>query len=553
MWSRRTSVICGVASLLLGTFSVVVLIELDDAYRELLSHELALREGSRIFRSWKDVGSSFDTSARFYFFNVTNSGQIAKGEKPQLQELGPYVYRVVWVKDNITFHENDTVSFMQKLIFHFDAEQSAGSENDTVTTVNVPYAAASPMVEKQSALTRFFTKGMLSAMGQSLWITKTVRELSFKGYPSALMILAEASKGGKSGRTGQQPKMADNVRKGHRTIADEAKSQPESKVGKFAYFAEKNDTFHGVLSMFTGVGNISRINQVDLVNGKTRFDMWGGDECNLIRGTFGNVRPPMATTDEQRVFIPDIKRSVLLRYVHDSKVGSVHTRRFAVTPEVFASGKTRPENACYNKRTLPDGAADMGPVAKGAPVAVSLPHFLYGNQSEFGVEGLTPDEDKHLLYVDSEPTSGVSVSARARMQMNVILDGIPGTGTHSGEHRIVPLFWQEMRADAKPHIMSMVRLAALMPTVIRCTAIFVLIASSIVLVISSYFLVKARHSRRRVVSDPNSKVVPDKMAVYINGTGYMGAKGNGDSHRNGSHAMANGIPEADALLQQSVV
>ncbi|EEC13630.1 cd36 antigen, putative [Ixodes scapularis] len=131
--------------------------------------------------------------------------------------------------------------------------------------------------------------------------------------------------------------------------------------------------------------------------------MWGGDECNLIRGTFGNVRPPMATTDEQRVFIPDIKRSVLLRYVHDSKVGSVHTRRFAVTPEVFASGKTRPENACYNKRTLPDGAADMGPVAKGAPVAVSLPHFLYGNQSEFGVEGLTPDEDKHLLYVDSEP------------------------------------------------------------------------------------------------------------------------------------------------------
>ncbi|CAN7943918.1 unnamed protein product, partial [Ixodes pacificus] len=308
MWSRRTSIICGVASLLLGTFSVVVLIELDDAYRELLSHELALREGSRIFRSWKDVGSSFDTSARFYFFNVTNSGQVAKGEKPQLQELGPYVYRVDWVKDNITFHENNTMSFMQKLIFHFDEEQSAGSENDTVTTVNVPYAAASPMVEKQSALTRFFTKGMLSAMGQSLWITRTVRELSFKGYPSALMILAAASKGGKSGRTGQQPKMDDIVRKGHRTIADEAKSQPESKVGKFAYFAEKNDTFRGVLSMFTGVGNISRINQVDLVNGQRRFNMWGGDECNLIRGTFGNVRPPMATTDEQRVFIPDIKR-----------------------------------------------------------------------------------------------------------------------------------------------------------------------------------------------------------------------------------------------------
>lgn len=554
MWSRRTSIICGVLSLLLATFAVVVLVELDDAYRALLNHELALREGSRTFRSWKNVGSNFDTSARFYFFNVTNSDQVAKGEKPQLQELGPYVYRVDWVKDNITFHENGTMSFMQKLIYHFDEGQSVGPEDDLVTTVNVPYATASHQLEKQNMVMRYLGKQMLYGLRQSLWITRSVRELSFKGYPDALLMLAAASSSHKKGRAAQQPNLDAVLRTGHRTIVDKAKSQPEAKIGKFSYFAEKNDTFHGVLSMFTGEGNISRINVVDLVGGKRHFNLWGGEECNTIRGTFGNVRPPMATTDEQTVFIPDIKRSVDLRYVYDSKVSSVSTRRFAATPNTFASGDTRPKNACYNKRKLPDGIADLSPIAKGAPLAVSLPHFLYGNLSLFGVEGLAPDEDQHLFYIDSEPTSGVSVSARVRLQMNLVLDGIPGSGVApKSEHRIVPLFWQEMRAEAKAHTLTTVRLAALMPTVIRCTAIFVLIASTVVIILSVYFLVRGRNSRRRMVSDPDNKVVPDKMAVYLNGASFLGAKSNGDAHPNGSQAMANGIPEADALLQQSAV
>ncbi|CAN8006194.1 unnamed protein product, partial [Ixodes hexagonus] len=512
------------------------------------SQELALREGSRTFRAWKDVGSSFDTSARFYFFNVTNTNRVASGEKPQLQELGPYVYRVVWVKDNITFHENDTLSFRQKLIFHFDQEQSAGTEDDLVTTVNVPYASAALQLEKQSVFMRYMAKAMLSSLGQSLWHTRSVRELGFKGYPDPLVTMAAAAGAGKHGD------LAAALRKGHRTAAAKAKDQPASKVGRFAYLADKNDTFRDVLSMFTGVDNISRINEVDRIGGKTRFNVWGGDECNIIRGTFGNVRPPMVTTDEQVVFIPDIKRSVVLQYVYDNKVASLNTRRFAATPSMFASGETRPENACYNKRTLPDGVADLGPVAKGAPIAVSLPHFLYGNLSAVGVEGLAPDEDKHLFYVDSEPTSGVSLSARVRLQMNAVLDGVPGTGTVSKpRHLILPLFWQEMRADAKSHTVSTVRLAALMPTVIRCTAIFVQIASSVVVIISVYFLIKARNSRQRVVSDPDSKVVPDKMAVYLNGASFLGAKSNGDAHQNGSLAVANGIPEADALLQQSAV
>lgn len=55
-----------------------------------------------------------------------------------------HLCRIEWVKDNITFNDNGTVSFLEKMIFHFDEENSAGTEDDLVTTVNVPFIVSCP-------------------------------------------------------------------------------------------------------------------------------------------------------------------------------------------------------------------------------------------------------------------------------------------------------------------------------------------------------------------------------------------------------------------------
>lgn len=281
---------------------------------------------------------------------------------------------------------------------------------------------------------------------------------------------------------------------------------------------------------------------------RRHFDIWDGDECNKIHGTFGNVRPPMSSSDSQTIFIPDIKRSFNLHRVGESKVKSLSTQRFAATSSVFANADDVPENACYTKTSLklPSGLSDLGPVLKGAPIAMSLPHFLYGNESLVnGVEGLSPNESQHMFYVDSEPTTGASLSARARLQMNVFYPS-PGVWSSSeSELTVLPLFWQETSAEAKDHMVSTLRLAVLAPTLGRCAAIFVIVTSSLLVISSLYCFTMAGRSRCRVVSSVNVKKQPrDKESVLLNGGAFLVDNNNA---KNGL------VPEEDRLLQQSVV
>ena len=44
-------------------------------------------------------------------FNITNKDEILQGAKPELQEVGPFVYDINTEKVNITFYENGTASY----------------------------------------------------------------------------------------------------------------------------------------------------------------------------------------------------------------------------------------------------------------------------------------------------------------------------------------------------------------------------------------------------------------------------------------------------------
>lgn len=53
-----------------------------------------------------------------------------------------------------------------------------------------------------------------------------------------------------------------------------------------------------------------------------------------------------------------------------------------------------------------NGVLDQSLCAKGAPIAMSLPHFLYANESYIQhVEGLKPEIEKHQFYFDIEPVN----------------------------------------------------------------------------------------------------------------------------------------------------
>ena len=58
----------------------------------LLFQELILHEGTEFFDIWKDV--PIPIYQKIYIFNITNPVEfVHEGKKPNLQELGPYVFR----------------------------------------------------------------------------------------------------------------------------------------------------------------------------------------------------------------------------------------------------------------------------------------------------------------------------------------------------------------------------------------------------------------------------------------------------------------------------
>lgn len=84
----------------------------------LLNREIALRDGGRTFDWWREPPVTPQLSV--YIYNVTNADEFLNdGEKPVLQELGPYVYQQHWEKVEVKFNENDTVSYKVKKQFVF--------------------------------------------------------------------------------------------------------------------------------------------------------------------------------------------------------------------------------------------------------------------------------------------------------------------------------------------------------------------------------------------------------------------------------------------------
>lgn len=88
----------------------------------------------------KPVQSNFDV----YFYNWTNPIQLESVdgrliEKPILTQIGPYRFREIREKVRIKwFDQNSTVSYRERRTYRFVPNESKGSLDDTIVTLDVP-------------------------------------------------------------------------------------------------------------------------------------------------------------------------------------------------------------------------------------------------------------------------------------------------------------------------------------------------------------------------------------------------------------------------------
>ncbi|XP_036163290.1 scavenger receptor class B member 1 isoform X4 [Myotis myotis] len=125
----------GVLGLLCAVLGAVMIVSVPSLIREQILKNVRIDPSSLTFNMWKEIPVPFYLSV--YFFDVVNPSEVLQGQKPQVRERGPYVYREYRHKDNITFNDNDTVSFLEYRSFEFQPHKSNGLESDYINMPNI--------------------------------------------------------------------------------------------------------------------------------------------------------------------------------------------------------------------------------------------------------------------------------------------------------------------------------------------------------------------------------------------------------------------------------
>ena len=151
---------------------------------------------------------------------------------------------------------------------------------------------------------------------------------------------------------------------------------------------------------------------------------WRTPWANEINGTDGSWVAPMFQKDLNSVkvylYSTQICRSLYAKFEKHSSVLDIDTEQFSIPSEVFLNATLYPDNIGFG--TWDSGVLDVSACNKGAPVFISLPHFLYAAERyQNQIDGIHPDPEVHRTVLQIEPHTGLVVGAQKRLQINTYL------------------------------------------------------------------------------------------------------------------------------------
>uniref|UniRef100_A0A3B5MPV2 Scavenger receptor class B member 1 n=1 Tax=Xiphophorus couchianus TaxID=32473 RepID=A0A3B5MPV2_9TELE len=331
------------------------------------------------YTMWKDLPVPFFMSV--YFFHVLNPEEILNGEKPMVEQRGPYVYRKQCRKENITFHPNSTVSYREYRRYFFEPSMSVGNESDVITIPNMLVLGAAVMLEDLPYALRLFISATFKTFKEGPFLTKTVEELMW-GYDSKLVEFLNK----------YLPGMLPST-------------------GKFGLFAEFNNSNTGLFTIHTGRDDIRNVHKVDSWNGLTELSYWRTPQCNMINGTAGQLWPPFMTKETTLPFYsPDACRSLELVYQRLGVMKGIPLYRYVAPKTMFANGTDYLPNEgfCPCRQS---GLLNVSSCRYNSPVFISHPHFFNADPVLLDyVLGLHPTEEEHGLFIDIHPVKTGKIS-----------------------------------------------------------------------------------------------------------------------------------------------
>ncbi|KAF4082144.1 hypothetical protein AMELA_G00148300 [Ameiurus melas] len=416
----------GVLAVVFGT--VLVFVGPAVIHDQIIKNVEINPQNNLSYTMWKDIPVPFFMSV--YFFNVLNPDEILTGEKPTVEQRGPYVYSEKRWKDNITFHDNKTVSYREYRQYFFEESMSVGNESDIVTIPNMLVLGASVMLENLPLPLRKIISLTFQSFKEGAFVTKTVGELMW-GYESKLLDFLNAL------LPGMMP-----------------------FKGKFGLFVEFNNSNTGLFTVFTGLDDIRIVHKVDSWNGLKNVKYWKSEQCNMINGTAGQMWPPFMTTESTLPFYsPDACRSMELVYKRPGTSQGISVYHFVAPKTLFANGSDYLPNEgfCPCRQS---GLLDVSTCRHHSPVFISHPHFYNGDPALFQtVNGLSPSEHDHGLFIDIHPDTGIPMNVSIKLQLNLLMKQVSGiTQTGKIAEVVMPLLWFAESGYIDGPVLSMFRM-----------------------------------------------------------------------------------------------
>lgn len=363
-------------------------------YSSLLNQQLSLTQTSTNHELWKET--PIPMFLKLYMFNLTNPEAFTSpnGAKPNFKEMGPYVFREVDYKEAVVWNNNGTITFQRKRVWYFEESLSRGSLSDKVTNVNPVTASVAYALRFKRPAFRDVVDRVMRIIKQKLIITKTVNQLLFEGYDDLMLRIA---------------------RKMNFT---------EIPFDKFAWFYGRNGSapYDGTFNMFTGESNLLDLGIVVQWNYNSMVSYYPG-ECGRVKGTNGDLWPPLPDNKTVSFFVSDICTSLSAAYENTTVYEGLTGVRYISDDTIFDNGTKVPSRRCYcDGDCIPSGALNISSCKWGAPAFLSLPHFYLADPSYIeNIDGMKPNKEKHELSIAIEPKTGVPLNVNAQLQLNLLV------------------------------------------------------------------------------------------------------------------------------------
>ncbi|OXA40564.1 lysosome membrane protein 2 [Folsomia candida] len=470
---RRCTLIFLLSGLAIVTLGIVFgMVIFPHVLHKKIKQQIRLERGGELYNKWVDV--KIPIYMKVYFFNITNPAEFSEGEKPILQEVGPWIYQQRRQKVVLlTNPENDTVQFRPKITYFFRANMSQGrTEEDVLNFVNVPLLSVISKAMSMGGFARSLIKGIVDDHAEELFVQKTVGELLFKGYDEPMIRELSEFQG--------EEIMPDN---------------------QFGFYYGKNGTAQDLFEIYSGIVENEKFGMTISWKGRKDLDFWGSKYCNMINGSDGSIFPPFISRDRViRIFSPDMCRSIYMTYHSDVELKGVPAYRFTTPKEVMQDPRIEPENVCYCSQAVEDedfdqcskaGVFRIGACRKGAPIVASWPHFFDGDAEYLNQSlGLRPHKMLHETFLSLEPNTGALLAASKRFQINIeIKPARYFANVKKIPSMVLPLLWVDESVSLTDENADMLRAKLLTPLKVGSMGMFGLLGLGAILIVIAFVFI----------------------------------------------------------------